>query len=544
MTAATMRQETAGKVRRLAADVQSSHPTMGAHDHLRDAARALDSGNTEGAGRHLRAAIEQFTPLSLMRHGHLEDEAHMKGKQHMDSANRMLLLVRDAEDTQYKEESAREAKRAMNAPGPVPEGRPDGAARGPAAQGPARRLPAKSWPAATSQSAGPVLTSNPVDLAFWQTEARDRHGEWTGLAGLDLDQVERQHGSEAAGHLRAADTAARSGRKDEALGHLDRAHQIISQHTIQTLAGMDKHIARATLNSIRDNRRRVLNLASGPQTISDWAQVYELALETADAVELSAQTARLASTPRPYGEPGGPGLYHVKGLKHSDYLENIVHALMTKRGFDKGKATAIARGAIRKWMRGGGKVHPEVRAAAAGAEAEEVAAQARAHAHANDAGREILLFNPNHDATGKFSTAQNAQQAKGKQGKGKHPAKGKHVNAAQRARAKGALLMQARNDIARADALRAQIRALEAQLRGSSGRSGATAASSGATKASSTATKAASTAASSAKSAASAASSRTSAGRQAIANRISALRSQVHGLMQAAHTAQAQAAKL
>ena len=85
-------------------------------------------------------------------------------------------------------------------------------------------------------------------------------------------------------------------------------------------------------------------------------------------------------TPAPYGKPGGPGLYRVKGLKHSDYEEQIVKALMEKRGMDKGRATAIARSSIRKWMTK--SKHPEVRAAAAAAEAEELKAQARAHAHA------------------------------------------------------------------------------------------------------------------------------------------------------------------
>jgi ADP-ribosyltransferase exoenzyme len=47
---------------------------------------------------------------------------------------------------------------------------------------------------------------------------------------------------------------------------------------------------------------------------------------------------------------------------------------------DKGKATAIARSSIRKWM--AKSKHPEVRAAAGVAEAQEIAAQARAHAHA------------------------------------------------------------------------------------------------------------------------------------------------------------------
>jgi hypothetical protein len=97
-------------------------------------------------------------------------------------------------------------------------------------------------------------------------------------------------------------------------------------------------------------------------------------------IALSAETGRLASTPAPYGKPGGPGLYGVKGLKHSDYLEQVVQALMRK-GMDKGKATAIARGSIRKWM--AKSKHPEVRAAAGLAETQEIAAQARAHAHAN-----------------------------------------------------------------------------------------------------------------------------------------------------------------
>jgi trimeric autotransporter adhesin len=97
----------------------------------------------------------------------------------------------------------------------------------------------------------------------------------------------------------------------------------------------------------------------------------------------------------------------VKSLKHSDYLENIVQALMRK-GMDKGKATAIARGSIRKWM--AKSRHPEVRAAAGLAETQEIAAQARAHAHAvswDDIGGVIgLAANPGQPraANGKFGS--------------------------------------------------------------------------------------------------------------------------------------------
>jgi hypothetical protein len=104
----------------------------------------------------------------------------------------------------------------------------------------------------------------------------------------------------------------------------------------------------------------------------------------AAGIDLSARTAQLEATPAPRGKPGGLGLYDVKGLGHTDYLNQIVKALIGK-GMDPGKAYAVARGSIRKWGHGGGKVHPEVRAAATAAEAGELAKQARAkavHGHA------------------------------------------------------------------------------------------------------------------------------------------------------------------
>ena len=99
-------------------------------------------------------------------------------------------------------------------------------------------------------------------------------------------------------------------------------------------------------------------------------------------IELSARTAQLEVTPAPYGKPGGPGLYDVKGLAHTPYFEQVVKALR-KRGMDKGRASAVAYGALRRWR--DKSKHPEVRAAAAGALAGEkaVAATAKAiHGHA------------------------------------------------------------------------------------------------------------------------------------------------------------------
>lgn len=101
-------------------------------------------------------------------------------------------------------------------------------------------------------------------------------------------------------------------------------------------------------------------------------------------VELSAKTGALASTPHPFGKPGGPGLWHQKGMELPPYIQNIAHALLrTGRAKDLGQAIAIARGATKRWAAGGGHVHPEVRAASAATSADWDAKRARAHAHAN-----------------------------------------------------------------------------------------------------------------------------------------------------------------
>jgi hypothetical protein len=108
-------------------------------------------------------------------------------------------------------------------------------------------------------------------------------------------------------------------------------------------------------------------------------------------VTLSAQTARLASTPDPRGRPGGPGLYFLKGNKHSDYMEHIVKALI-RAGHPPDAAYRIAWGALRRWAKKRktsgeyGHVHPEVQAASAAALGQEAAASAKAraaHGHAN-----------------------------------------------------------------------------------------------------------------------------------------------------------------
>jgi hypothetical protein len=105
-------------------------------------------------------------------------------------------------------------------------------------------------------------------------------------------------------------------------------------------------------------------------------------------IALSAETGRLAVTPNPRGKPGGPGLYGKKGNMHSPYMQNIVKALI-RGGMDPGHAYAVAWSQMRKWAAGGGKVHPEVRAAAAGGLALEKAAEARAMSITRSSGVEL-----------------------------------------------------------------------------------------------------------------------------------------------------------
>lgn len=310
-------------------------------------------------------------------------------------------------------------------------------------------------------------------------------------------------------------------------------------------------------------------------------------------IELSARTAQLEITPAPRGKPGGPGLYDVQGMGHTDYLQQIVKALIEKRGMDPHRAYAVARGAIRKWAAGGSGVHPEVRAAAGAAEAGELARQTRAkavHGHAatwDQLGRAVELatvldfFNPAGNpgqarvpagqvGAGRFTKGSSQQQAKGgQQPKGKPAAKGKTASkgkpgAHQRhlahlahlqhnAKVKAGLLATAKSDRARAGALIRQRAALQQALASASGKTnsgqaGSKTAANATTASSAPATTASAASAGSASSAPTAgipaSGSLTAAQGAQIQSQIDSLTTQINGLLQSAKQAQAQAAKL
>ena len=98
-------------------------------------------------------------------------------------------------------------------------------------------------------------------------------------------------------------------------------------------------------------------------------------------ISRTAETAAASTVRHPLGKPGGPGLFHVKGLGLPAYIENVRNALM-KSGKDESRATQMAIGIVRNWAEGhtgsGKKVSAEVQAAAVKAIAEYDASRARA----------------------------------------------------------------------------------------------------------------------------------------------------------------------
>jgi len=283
-----LKARTASGMRALAGKIDDEMPGMAAPHHLRDAARALESGNHAGAKRHLQAAMHTMTPMSLMRHGVLDDDGHSKAKANMDLINRHHLLVGDIEDGERHNESVRATPATFTQPGNLPMGR----------------------------------SMNPLDLP--------------GPAG---------NGPGAPKTAKAAMVPAPP------------------QNT-----GIDRAMAGGPKAPSRPEKQ--LPGHPEPAAVLSWSDIDRL-------IELSAETGKLAITPAPYGRPGGPGLYGVKGQKHSDYFEQIVKALMEKRGMDKGKASAVAWGALRRWR--AKSKHPEVRSAATGALAEEAAKHGHEH---------------------------------------------------------------------------------------------------------------------------------------------------------------------
>ena len=420
-----MKAQLARQIRTTAGKVDDSHPEMAAAgQHLRNAATLVQSGQHDGAKRHLDAAMELMTPRNLIRHGITDDEGHATGKMAMHQMNVHRLGVMDIQDTEARNNQQASAKKDSLAEQ-------------------AQQRAAKLQQAAAAKAQAATAQAAAKQTAIEQKTAAKPTGTGPG-----------------------------------------------SQQ--QTGAAPDPILATAT--------------------------------PTRGGMLLSAQTAALEVTPHPNGRPGGPGLYGKAGNKHSDYFEQIVHALMTKRGMSQAQASAIAWSRLRKWSAGGGNVHPEVRAAAAGALAREQAAKL-----SWDTADQLIELACAVELAG-FNPAQQrvpAGQAGGGQfgGQGQGQPGGKGTRAQRRTRL-----------VKQAVTLRSEISALLAQIHSAThhGKSK----SSTPAKKGAAATSAKQAAASKAKSSTAKASAKHPAKTQTLAQlrtRLSALRAELHTTMQAIH---------
>jgi len=413
--------------------LDAHHPEMMAGDHLRDAARLITAGRTDGAKRHLDAAMFMLTPQSLIRHGILDDDGHADAKHHMHQINRHRLAIEDIEDINAaNQRAASMARAARGEPEPMqPFDRPppEFVTVGQSAHG--------TFVAANSSPA--------VLLSFHPDEPRGPGGQW-----IKVDDA----------------------------GHLDGQQVLGTDAHGQTFLGTYSHVQRSVLPRPGKLQTRYVRRATDQDIVTirrEQARRHAVRMGLARSpgglanvlpgIELSARTPFLARTPAPRGRPGGPGLYRVQGMGHTPYLQQVVKALIEKRGMRPDKAYAIARAAIRKWSVR--SRHPEVKGAATAAEAGELARQARAKmSHSNDwtvadclvelacdhpAATVIDLFNPYHSPTGQFTTASGAGQGKGKQ------------QAAQRADRKGDKAQRA-HLVRQIASLHQQIASLRAQL--------------------------------------------------------------------------------
>ena len=82
----------------------------------------------------------------------------------------------------------------------------------------------------------------------------------------------------------------------------------------------------------------------------------------------------------PLGKPGGPGLFHHKGMQLPAFVQHIARDLMESRGMPESVAIATAISQCKKWAAGGKDVKPDTRAKAAAAIAEWERLKASAHA--------------------------------------------------------------------------------------------------------------------------------------------------------------------
>ncbi len=85
---------------------------------------------------------------------------------------------------------------------------------------------------------------------------------------------------------------------------------------------------------------------------------------------LARPAAHRALAHEPLGKPGGPGLFHHKGMQLPAFVQHVARDLVESRGMPESEAIATAIAQCKRWAAGGPDVKPETRAKAAAAVAE------------------------------------------------------------------------------------------------------------------------------------------------------------------------------
>lgn len=175
----------------------------------------------------------------------------------------------------------------------------------------------------------------------------------------------------------------------------------------------------------------------------------------------TAETPAASTVHHPLGRPGGPGLWHT-GKQLPAYIQNVARAFRRK-GVPESQAIERAVGVVRDWASGrapnGGKVHPDVQAAAAKAIAEWEALKA-----GTGGGKRFNQFHaPAGPGGGEFTSGGGGKGAQAKAASSAPAASG-HGHGKARAARKHQLLQRAAADRQKARQLEAEVKVLEQQL--------------------------------------------------------------------------------